>query len=63
MILNILPLIYYEKNKRCNIMVFDIDKAISEAQKIRFEDNSIIVRAENILFIDFIIKMMSIFVK
>ena len=38
--LNILPLIYDEKNKRCNIMVFDLDKAIFDAQVIRFEDDS-----------------------
>jgi len=30
--LNILPLIYDEKNKKCNIMVFDLDKAKKERE-------------------------------
>ncbi len=35
--LNVLPLIYDEKNKRCNIMVFDLDKARRESEIIKFE--------------------------
>jgi len=35
--LNVLPLIYDEKNKRCNIMVFDLDKARREAEIIKLE--------------------------
>lgn len=35
--LNVLPLIYDEKNKRCNIMVFDLDKAKREAETIELE--------------------------
>ena len=35
--LNILPLIYDEENKRCNIMVFDLDKARQEAEIIKLE--------------------------
>lgn len=33
---NIMPLIYNEKEKRCNIMVFDYQKAIKETAKIIF---------------------------
>lgn len=35
--LNVLPLIYDEENKRCNIMVFDLDKAKQEAEIIKLE--------------------------
>ncbi|MBT9171532.1 MAG: hypothetical protein DDT18_01915 [Actinobacteria bacterium] len=35
--LNVLPLIYDEKNKRCNIMVFDLEKAKREAETIKLE--------------------------
>jgi len=35
--LNVLPLIYDEKNKRCNIMVFDLEKAKQEAEIIKLE--------------------------
>lgn len=35
--LNVLPLIYDEKNKRCNIMVFDLDRAKREAEVIELE--------------------------
>ena len=35
--LNILPLIYDEKNKKCNIMVFDLDKAKKEVEIINLE--------------------------
>jgi len=35
--LNVLPLIYDERNKRCNIMVFDLDKARREAEIIKLE--------------------------
>jgi len=35
--LNVLPLIYDEKNKRCNIMVFDLEKAKKEAESIELE--------------------------
>lgn len=35
--LNVLPLIYDEKNKRCNIMVFSLDKAKQEADIIKLE--------------------------
>lgn len=38
--LNILPLIYDEKNKRCNIMVFDLEKAKQEAEIIKLESES-----------------------
>ena len=33
--INVLPLIYDEKNQRCNIMVFDYSRAIEEAHKIK----------------------------
>ncbi len=32
--INVLPLIYDEKNKRCNILVFDYQRAISETARI-----------------------------
>lgn len=32
--LNVLPLIYDEENKRCNILVFDYDRAVNETAKI-----------------------------
>jgi hypothetical protein len=35
--LNILPLIYDEENKRCNIMVFDLEKAQRESETIKLE--------------------------
>lgn len=35
--LNVLPLIYDEKKKKCNIMVFDLDKAEQEADTIKLE--------------------------
>lgn len=35
--LNVLPLIYEEKNKRCNIMVFDLEKAKQEIEIIKLE--------------------------
>ncbi len=35
--LNVLPLIYDEKNKRCNIMVFDLEKAKREVETIKLE--------------------------
>ncbi len=35
--LNVLPLIYDEKNKRCNIMIFDLDKAKQEVEVIKLE--------------------------
>jgi hypothetical protein len=35
--LNVLALIHDEKNKRCNIMVFDLDKARREAEIIKLE--------------------------
>lgn len=35
--MNILPLIYDEKNKRCNILVFDSSKARESIRKIRYE--------------------------
>ena len=34
---NVLPLIYDEKKKRCNIMVFDFDKARQETTEIKYE--------------------------
>lgn len=36
--INVLPLIYDEKNKRCNIMVFDFDKARQNTAKIKYEE-------------------------
>ncbi|MBI3006572.1 MAG: hypothetical protein HYY49_14345 [Ignavibacteriales bacterium] len=36
--LNVLPLIYDEDKKRCNILVFDYDKAVSETANIHHED-------------------------
>jgi hypothetical protein len=36
--INVLPLIYDEKNKRCNIMVFDFDKASQNTTHIKYED-------------------------
>lgn len=38
--INIMPLIYNEKQKRCNIMVFDIKKAYKNAEKIIFIDKN-----------------------
>ncbi len=35
--LNVLPLIYDEGNKRCNIMVFDLEKARREAEIVKLE--------------------------
>lgn len=35
--LNVLPLIYDEKNKKCNIMVFDFEKAKMEVEVIKLE--------------------------
>lgn len=35
--LNVLPLIYDEKNRRCNIMIFDFDKAKKETCVIKLE--------------------------
>ncbi|WP_092348052.1 hypothetical protein [Candidatus Chrysopegis kryptomonas] len=35
--LNILPLVYDEVGKRCNIMVFDFDKMKNEVEKIKLE--------------------------
>lgn len=35
--LNVLPLIYDEKNKKCNIMVFDLEKAKREVEIIKLE--------------------------
>ena len=32
--INVLPLIYDEKNQRCNILVFDYERAVSEAVRI-----------------------------
>lgn len=37
--INVLPLIYDEKKKRCNIMVFDFRKAIANTHKIGFEES------------------------
>ena len=36
--INVLPLIYDEKSKRCNIMVFDFDKARKNTAVIRLEE-------------------------
>ncbi len=36
--INVLPLIYDETNKRCNIMVFDFARARENAHEIRYED-------------------------
>jgi hypothetical protein len=36
--LNILPLIYDEKNQKCNILVFDHERAKSAVRKVVFED-------------------------
>jgi hypothetical protein len=33
---NVMPLIYNEKNKQCNIMVFDHEKAMRETARIKF---------------------------
>jgi hypothetical protein len=35
--INVLPLIYDEKNKKCNIMVFDFEKAITSTTVIQLE--------------------------
>lgn len=35
--LNVLPLIYDKENKRCNIMVFDFEKAKREAEMLKLE--------------------------
>jgi len=37
--INVLPLIYDEKNKRCNILVFDYDRAESETARITREES------------------------
>ncbi len=36
--INVLPLIYDEKNKRCNILVFDYDRAIQQTVRISKEE-------------------------
>ncbi len=36
--INVLPLIYDEKNQRCNILVFDYNRAMSEASRIAKEE-------------------------
>jgi hypothetical protein len=36
--INVLPLIYDEKKKRCNILVFDYDRAMSQTARIARED-------------------------
>ncbi len=36
--INVLPLIYDERNKRCNIMVFDFDQARQNTHEIRYEE-------------------------
>lgn len=36
---NVLPLIYDEKNQRCNILVFDYDRAMNETTRITREEN------------------------
>ena len=36
--INVLPLIYNERNQRCNILVFDYNRAISEATRIGREE-------------------------
>ena len=38
--INVLPLIYNEKENKCNIMVFDCDKAIRQTAKILFIDKN-----------------------
>ncbi len=38
--INVLPLIYHEKTKRCNILVFDYERAIDETVRIVREDKS-----------------------
>jgi hypothetical protein len=37
-LINVLPLIYDEKNKRCNIMVFSFMKAVKECTEISFHE-------------------------
>jgi len=37
--INVLPLIYDEKKKRCNIMVFNFDKARQETTEIKYEED------------------------
>ena len=37
-LINVLPLIYDEKNKRCNIMVFSFTKAVKECTEISFHE-------------------------
>jgi len=36
--INVLPLIYDEKNQRCNILVFDYNQAVNETHSIRREE-------------------------
>jgi hypothetical protein len=36
--INVLPLIYNETEKRCNIMVFDFDKARQDTHEIKYEE-------------------------
>jgi hypothetical protein len=38
--INVMPLIYDEKEQRCNIMIFDQKKAINETRRIVFVDKS-----------------------
>ena len=37
-LINVLPLIYDEKNKRCNIMVFSFSKAVEECTEISYHE-------------------------
>lgn len=37
--INVMPLIYNEKNKKCNIMIFDQEKAIGNTEKIKLYKN------------------------
>ena len=38
--INVLPLIYDEKSQRCNILVFDYDRAVSETARITREEGA-----------------------
>ena len=58
--INILPLIYDEENHKCNILVFDCDRAIMDIAHIVKKNQE---EAENIRFINLIIAMAATYAK
>ena len=57
---NVLPLIYDEKLKRCNILIFDYNRAHKSVSRIIYRKK---VEGGGILFINFMIPKMIIFMK